>query len=184
MHTRTYFKTLTVLAFFMLTGCVSFSRSINKHEMPSSEDAYLYGRFVMAHTIDTMYGTHGAMGLDFSCKNNGRTYTIGFSVDEPVQVIKLPGGDTCSLVSITYTDSVGAWAGSNPVPPGLRQAIQYDAGKAYYLGDFVGSFGFADVRTLRWEVKDVTDNFLRTTREMKSLFRNLSAIPTENKMMH
>jgi hypothetical protein len=31
-------------------------------------------------------------------------------------------------------------------------------------------------------VKDVRDNYAKTTREMKSIFRKLSAIPTENKM--
>jgi len=36
---------------------------------------------------------------------------------------------------------------------------------------------------LRWEVTDVRDDFLKTTREMKSIFHNLSAIPTENKTM-
>ncbi|REG32848.1 hypothetical protein ATI61_104138 [Archangium gephyra] len=152
--------------------------------MPSSGDAYLYGRFFMKRTIDTLYGTHGSMGLDFACQNNNKTYTIGFAVEDPVQVIRIPGGDVCSLVSITYSDSVGGWAGTDPVPSkALSRAIHFEAGKAYYLGDFVGSFGYAGVNTLRWEVTDVRDDFLKTTREMKSIFHNLSAIPTENKTM-
>ncbi|HYO74354.1 MAG TPA: hypothetical protein VEU33_50595, partial [Archangium sp.] len=177
MHAHTRFTTWSILALVTSTGCVSFTPSIHPQDKPSSRDAYVYGRFRLVNTINTMYDTHGSMGLELECENNHKTYTIGFSMDEPIQVINIPGGDTCSWMRITFTDSIGAWAGSNSLSSKeLRRAIRYESGKAYYLGDFEASFGFADSKTLRWEITDVADNFQGTTQEMKSRFRNLSAI--------
>ena len=63
--------------------------------------------------------------------------------------------------------------------------MAFEAGKAYYLGDFQAETtqsGFPVV-TRTWRLKRARNDYARTTAQMKIGYPNLSALPTEDRMI-
>jgi hypothetical protein len=177
-------RILAALALPLLTGCSVFTSPISRHEKASQTDAYLYGRFSVSASSN-IYGLYPIIGLDFACKQNAAWYSIGFSKEDPLQVIKIPGGDTCSLVRISYARPGGLFVVKTElVPTEVRAPIRFEPGTAYYLGDFSSTSSAFDLGTrveMEWRLTGVSDRYARTTANMKSAFHGMSMIPTENK---
>lgn len=184
MHEKSKTRTWAVLALLPLMGCVNFESSLKKKAVVDTKDAYVYGRFPL-NTMQFKSSGYATVGLEFKCLRVNSTYSIGFSPKEPLQVIRIPGGDHCSLANFVFTDGNNA-AYRKPVPAELRKRLRFEAGTAYYLGDFEGRFELGGERgeTGYWSLTGVRDDFEKTTREMKSTFRNVASLPTENSMIH
>lgn len=168
---------------FALSGCAGYTRGINKQEPVQSEAAYLYGSFAInTPAIWLGLDSYATMGFGIACQSAqaSMTYTIRFSKDEPLQVIKIAPGQ-CTLREFVYTDGDGLVKGRKPAPDGLMKNAVFEKGKAYYLGDYkahvsLGSRWF-------WDIDGAWDHYSTTTGELRRNFPNLAVLETENRMM-
>ena len=87
----------------VLSGCAHYTAGVASNERASTSSAYLYGHFFV-RTTKKGFGVDGyqTMGLVVSCVN-GEQYTIRFSNQRQVQVIKIQPS-RCGLTEIVYTD--------------------------------------------------------------------------------
>ncbi len=63
---------------------------------------------------------------------------------------------------------------------------RFEAGKAYYLGDFYAATTTTVVGNTvqrNWNVKDAKDDYRNTSNAMRAAFPNLASVPTEDRMI-
>lgn len=185
MYLSYVWRPLVVCFFLISSGCAGYTPRISQDDKPTPNDAYLYGRFsIQAPKVFLSIDGHQSMGFALECKN-GERYVLRFSKDDPLQVIKIIPS-TCSLVELVYTNAEGAVASRKPAPPGAMQNSVFAAGKAYYLGDFFAESTQSiagNVINRQWRMTSMKDGYDATTQEMRTAFPNLSAVPTENRMI-
>ncbi len=168
----------------LLAGCAGYSPTVATDEKPTPKDTYLYGRFHILNPPKNLFTDNPqTMGFSFKCADE-KTYTVRFEPTEAVQVIKI-APSTCSLTEFVYTDHGGTQTTRKPVPDTLKREVVFEAGKAYYLGDFqaeTAQSGFP-VITRTWRLRSARNNYARTTEQLKAAYPNLSALPTEDRMI-
>jgi hypothetical protein len=181
MHTG--YRLLAALGVSLIAGCAGYSPTVATDEKPTATDAYLYGRFrIFAPTL--LLGEYQTMGFGFKCADE-KTYTIRFDMKDMVQVVKI-APSTCSLTELVYSNPHGLETGRKPVPDSLKRDVVFEAGKAYYLGDYQAeaaqtNTGLTITRT--WRLRGARNNYARTTEQLKAAYPNLSALPTEDRMI-
>ncbi len=161
---------------FALVSCTNYTRPISKKDIPTANDGYLYGRFSM----DVPKFTHQTMGLSIHCAD-GQSYVLRFTRKQPLQVVKI-APSTCSLDQIVYTAEDGIVSLRKPAPTGWMQNVKLEAGKMYYLGDFIAT-GWKERSTIYWKITDIRANFINTTKAVKENFPNLLEVPAEDRMV-
>ena len=177
---------ITSAAALLAAGCASYTPTIAKEDKPTGKEAYLYGRFHISSPVTrlAMQG-HQRMGFSLKCADDS-TYTIKFDRDEPLQVVRI-APSSCAMSEILYSDADGFIKGRKPAPDTLKKAVTYEAGKAYYLGDFYAEArqfpGGGNMHHWTWRVTNVTNDYRQTTDKLKSAFPNLSELPTENRII-
>ena len=185
MRIHRFLAGLGVCAVCALAGCAGYTPSINPNEKPSGQEAYLYGRFyIEAPASRLALDVHQTMGFVIKCAS-GETYTFRFSNDNALQVIKITPS-TCTLAEFIYTNSDGQVRSRKPAPEKLMRDARFDAGKAYYLGDFYAETTTTVIgRTIsrNWNIKNIRDDYKNTSTALKASFPNLSGIPTEDRMI-
>ena len=73
-----------------------------------------------------------------------------------------------------------------PAPAALQRPVAFQAGKAYYLGDFqaeASNWTSGTTIHTEWRLTSVRNDYRTTTEKMKSDFPNLSGVATENRML-
>ena len=172
-------------ALVIAAGCANYTASIRKDDKPTGQEAYLYGRFyIEAQKQKMSFDGHQTMGFTIACAS-GENYTLRFSNEEAVQVIKIKPS-TCSLTEFVYTNSDGQIRSRKKAPERLMHDARFDAGKAYYLGDFYAvttTTTIGNTISRNWNVKDARDDYLNTSNAMRALYPSLSALPTEDRML-
>lgn len=165
----------------MLAGCAGYSSTIGTEDKPGANDAYLYGRFhVDTREMKFTVSGYQTMGFVLKCADE-KTYTIRFVRDDAVQAIKITPS-TCSMAELVYTDADGFLRTRKPAPAALKKDVSFAAGKAYYLGDFEAESTYTG-GVQRWRVRSARNNYVATTEKLKASYPNLSALPTENRMI-
>ncbi len=176
---------VAVCAASLLAGCASYTPGISVDEKPTGKESYLYGRFfIEAPKAAISFDKHMSMGFAISC-SSGETYTLRFANEFPLQVIRI-APSVCSLAEFVYTDADGVIKSRKPAPKGLMKDARFDAGKAYYLGDFFAegtTAVYGRTRSTNWRIKTVKNDYGKTTADMKVVFPNLAVIPTEDRMI-
>ena len=174
-----------VVSVAALAGCASWTPSISKGEKPTGQEAYLYGRFyIEAQKQALALDGHQTMGFVIKCAS-GETYTLRFSNEEALQVIKI-APSTCSLAEFIYTNSDGQIRSRRRAPENLMHDARFDAGKAYYLGDFYAETTtrvIGNTISRNWNVKNVRNDYRNTSTALKAAYPSLSAVPTEDRMI-
>jgi hypothetical protein len=168
-----------------VVGCAAQTPSVTQDEKPTGREAYLYGRFfVEARGGKLALDGHQTMGFVIKCAS-GETYSFRSSNDNVLQVIKI-APSTCSLTEFVQTNADGQVRSRTRAPEKLMRDVKFDAGKAYYLGDF-----YAEASTTPagkspssvWSIKTVRDDYTNTSAALKAAYPNLAALPTENRMI-
>jgi len=174
---------VALAASMLLSGCASWSPPITTKDLPTGAEAYVYGRFKIDAPKSWLgFDGNQTMGFVFSC-SDGDKYTIRFSIDNPVEVIRIDPA-TCSMTEIIYTNGDGQILRRKAAPRDSMQNLVLVSGNAYYLGDFYASsqnaahFGGT---TMSWRINNARDDFKGTTAEMKSRFPNMVAIATTDR---
>ncbi len=176
---------VAICAVSALAGCAGYTPSILPNEKPTGQEAYLYGRFyIEAPASRLALDGHQTMGFVIKCAS-GETYTLRFSNENALQVIRITPS-TCSLTEFIYTNSDGQVRSRKPAPEKLMRDARFDAGKAYYLGDFYAETTTSVIgRTIsrNWNVKTVRNDYRNTSTALKAAYPNMSALPTEDRMI-
>jgi len=180
---RNGFRGITaIVSLSLVAGCAGYSPTVSTDEKPTAKDTYLYGRFhIMNPPRNAFTGNPQTMGFAFKCAE--KTYTVRFEPTDAVQVVKI-APSTCALTELVYTDHGATKVTRRPAPDGLKQNVAFEAGKAYYLGDFQAETtqsGFPVV-TRTWRVSSMR-NYARTTAQLRGSYPHLSALPTEDRMI-
>jgi hypothetical protein len=185
MRFHVFFIASAICIVSALGGCASYTPSVTQDEKPTGQEAYLYGRFyIEAKSGKLALDGHQTMGFVIGCAS-GDTYTFRFSNDSALQVIKV-APSTCSLTEIVYTNSDGQIKSRKRAPDKLMRDVKFDAGKAYYLGDFYAEATTSTLgNTIRsnWNIKTVRNDYTNTSAALKASFPNLAKLPTENRMI-
>jgi hypothetical protein len=184
VHSVRLHGALSALALALASGCAGYSPTVAPDEKPTSADAYLYGRFTILNPPRNLFTDNPqTMGFAFKCADE-KTYTVRFEPTDAVQVIKI-APSTCSLSEFVYTDHGATKTTRKPVPDTLKRELVFEPGRAYYLGDFQAETtqsGFP-VITRTWRLRSARNNYARTTEQLKAAYPNLSALPTEDRMI-
>src|SRR5262245_20156362 len=149
-----------------VTGCTISTPVVGYDASPQPEVGYLYGRFVQNEVITSILGRL-KLGLVLQEQHTNSTYTIEFQPGDVPSVIAVPPG-TYALIKL---------GGKSLRASPLTKPFVVDAGKAYYLADFVvqtSTLGSAS----GWQVEAIRDNYERTTAELQAKFPRLSLLPT------
>ena len=185
MRVHRFFKASAICAVSILAGCAGYTPSITQDEKPTGQEAYLYGRFyIEAKGGKLALDGHQTMGFVIKCASE-ETYTFRFSNDSALQVIRI-APSTCSLTEFVYTNADGQVRSRKSAPEKLMRDARFDAGKAYYLGDFYAEAATSvQGRTVSsvWNIKTVRNDYNNTSAALKAAFPNLAALPTENRMI-
>jgi hypothetical protein len=182
MRVRHFLKGSTICAFSALVGCAAHTPSITQDEKPTGQEAYLYGRFyIEAKSGKLALDGHQTMGFVIKCAS-GETYTFRSSNDNALQVIKI-APSMCSLTEIVHTNADGQVRSRKSAPEKLMRDARFDAGKAYYLGDFYAEAATPTRGAYYWNIKAVRNDYNNTSAALKAAYPNLAALPTENRMI-
>lgn len=173
-------KILGMASLMVLSGCVTYSKSVSVTEAASPDSAYIYGSFKIDAPKSwlAMQG-HQSMGFVFTCMDK-KKYTIGFKVENPLQLVKIPPTQ-CTLTDIVYSDADGMVMSTKPLTADAFSNRLFAAGKAYYLGDYFAKsenkYNFS-YTTTTWEIVDVKDNYIQTTQDMLRVYPNMRGFNT------
>jgi hypothetical protein len=174
-----------VVAVAALAGCASWTPNIGPGEKPTGQEAYLYGRFYIEAQKEMLaLDGHQTMGFTIKCAS-GQVYSLRFSNQDALQVIKI-APSTCSLAEIIYTNANGQIRSRKNAPQNLMHDARFDAGKAYYLGDFYAETTTKVVgNTIQrnWNVKTVKNDYRNSSNALKAAYPALAEVPTENRMI-
>jgi hypothetical protein len=175
---------LAILAPMLLAGCAAFTPSLGKSEVPAVANSYIYGRFyISTQKLWLAMAGHQTIGLSFKC-NTDSTVLVKLKVDDEVQVLKVPVDSKCNFHELVFTDADGVIKSKKPVPSAFNAENNFPAGKAYYLGDFIGNSTVTvggNMINRAWDLKPPFDNYEKTTEEMKKIYPAFATVPTENK---
>ena len=173
------------LAALLAAGCASFTPTVGKDEKPTGQEAYLYGRFsINTPAMRLTAQGHQTIGLLLKCTDN-QSYTIKFVREEALQVAKI-SPSTCNLAELVFSDADGFVNRRQPAPAEMQRAVAYQAGKAYYLGDYYAEAGQTPgLQSVRfsWRINSIIDDYVGTTQKLKTGFPNLAGVPTEKRML-
>ena len=176
---------LATCALAGLAGCAGYTPSITQEEKPTGQEAYLYGRFyIEAKSGKLALDGHQTMGFVIKCVS-GDAYTFRFSNDSALQVIKI-APSMCSLTEFVHTNADGQVRSRKSAPEKLMRDARFDAGKAYYLGDFYSEAATpvqGKVVSSVWNIKAVRNDYNNTSAALKAAYPNLAALPTENRLI-
>jgi hypothetical protein len=158
-------------------GCAHHTEGIRPTDPVDLGSVYFYGRFFIRSDMDAQ-----TVGLFMSC-SDGAEYRLWLSTDRMVQVIRAKPA-ICALTEVVYTNADGDIVSHLKPPAAWVHPSIFDAGHAYYLGDFVGATAFKvsnhilfNEYRVGWTMDAVDENFGLTTREMKRSFPNLATLP-------
>ena len=173
----------------VFAACATTTSAIGPDAEANPKYAYLYGRFfIKADEQEGSFVGHQQIVLRVWCRN-GRQYSIAFSTKRDVQVLEV-GPSSCALVEGVFTDQNGIVRHRQNVEPAKMLFHSYEAGKAYYLGDYFGRgiFSMTMHSTYNelfwsWAMDSADDRYESTTADMKATFRNLAALPTADKRL-
>jgi hypothetical protein len=119
------------------------------------------------------------MGFELRCANDAR-YVIRFSEEEPLEVFRISPGD-CAVAAIVFTTADGSVAGTREVPGWLATSLHYEAGQAYYLGDYFATCDVYPALFSRWRLREATDRYEDTAAKMRWNYPSLAALPVEDR---
>lgn len=173
----------------LLSACTQYTERLKKDEVIGSGDAILYGSFYIAAKETKLSGAgHATVGLQFECKD-GKKYIIRFYNSDPVHAIKISPA-TCDLKAVVTTNSDGIEQGRIAFIAPSTKNLQFQAGNAYYLGDFVSAHqqqsNYRGDRWEEWGMPMMLPRFEQTTAQALEKFPglgNLSRVDISRTML-
>jgi hypothetical protein len=182
-------RTSLFLALALLAGCAAHRTGLRQDEKPDPNVAYLYGRFYVKAEARSSLTSYPTVGLVISCADK-RFYEIIFTNKrDDVQVVKV-WPSRCGLFQVSQFDERGSRRQRVEVDPASRVFQDFEAGRAYYVGDYFGKAGIDHTyrndrlkRFRAWDMSPADDRYLSTTADLKRIYPGVGALPKENKRL-
>lgn len=178
-------KTSAVLAIalaLLLEGCASYSPAVSSKDPVSGDRAYLYGRFNMAKSWNTL-----KIGLVVKNLTTGREYTFRLKKKDDVYAVQVEPGEY-AITGLSFATGEGVLSGGKSFNG--RYAIptfHVAVGHGYYIGDYFGDtstsvavFGSFVNGNYTWALTSVKNDFEQTSRAFVSNNQGFQAIVTVN----
>ena len=176
-------------AWLCAAACASqFTPNLDVDEHPSKAHSFVYGRFEVNATPQELGAeSYDTMGLTLQC-SDGKLYRLRFEAAQPVLVIEVEPA-TCWISEVLFAESDGHILGRRLFQRGILDNMRFEAGRAYYLGDFFGNVrhsltpheqGFA-IET-RWNLNGMRNHYQNTTEDLVIAYPKLSRVPTVNQL--
>ena len=165
-------------------GCVKYTPALPTTYHPSANFAYLYGRF-SNHAESQVLAMDGyaTMGFKLACAD-GQRLTIRFSNKPGLQLFQVDPG-VCQMTEIVFSDADGGITGRRSAPPGWMGQRKFEAGRAYYLGDYWAEVThqakFPLMVEWHWDLTAEENNYATSTEALAATFRSFAGMPTEDK---
>ena len=123
-------------------GCAVPSSSISSDSRPDPKLAYVYGRFfVHAEGKPGGLSSYPTIGMVIGCGHQQYEYTIRFlNTRDTVQLVPIYPG-RCALMRMWRSDENGIPRGGGDLVPASPPFFDFEAGTAYYLGDYFAHAG-------------------------------------------
>jgi hypothetical protein len=173
---------------FMAACASQFTPKLDVEEHPSKAHSFVYGRFEVNATPQELGDdSYDTMGLTLQC-NDGKLYRLRFEAAQPLLVIAVEPS-TCWITEVVFAESDGHILGRRLFERGMLDNMRFEAGHAYYLGDFFGNVQqrlTADERGLghetRWNLNGVRNHYQNTTEDLFIAYPKLSRVRTVNQL--
>jgi hypothetical protein len=169
-----------MLGLSLLCDCANYTHGVSPDLQPTGKEAFVYGRFHVA-TPPSSSGLdgHPSMGLVMGCDNK-REYRIRFDDEKPlVAVAVVPSA--CWIMDVIFSDGDGRLLGTTSFDSIPLYNMRFEAGKAYYVGDFDGEIT-ETYGARHFRITDARDAFEATTRALLVEFPNLRSTPAVDQM--
>jgi hypothetical protein len=164
-------------------GCVQYTPALPTTYRPSADLAYLYGRFSIESESHALAADgYATMGFKLECID-GRTITIRFSNKPRLQVIEVNPG-VCQMTEIVFSDGDGGIKGRRLAPSGWMGRRKFEAGRAYYLGDYGAEYSHewkVFTTQLSWKLTSEENDYASSTKELAATFAGFAGMTTEDK---
>lgn len=171
---------------------------LSPSDAPSARAAYIYGFFGMDRKT---YLEHH-FGIVLAC-SNGKEHTLWFAHENPLLMFEIAPA-TCSLKYALVHDEI---TGNNfrfSMPRDALHNVEFQAGKAYYLGNLVARLeheakdkfmaavpNFSNrvvwrietTHKYEWKIVDSSNAYETDTRIMRQKFTNFKSIETEKRLL-
>ncbi|MGD8570092.1 MAG: tetratricopeptide repeat protein [Gammaproteobacteria bacterium] len=165
-------------------GCVSTEVALKRDAAVNAESSYVYGKFHIDGDGSTASSYNIALKLLHKIHQNSATEKyIGFETENDIYAVEVPAGDY-EFGSVVYMSDVGKVFFEkklNPESPIIKLHLQ--AGKAYYLGDYIGETSYTSgvtQYTIRWQLKSLKDKFGTTTKAFTDKYQKFNSIEKVN----
>jgi hypothetical protein len=172
-------------------GCAVPSSSISSDSRPDPKLAYVYGRFfVHAEGKPGGLSSYPTIGMVIGCGHQQYEYTIRFlNTRDTVQLVPIYPG-RCALMRMWRSDENGIPRGGGDLVPASPPFFDFEAGTAYYLGDYFAHAGidytYRNDRLKRyraWDMDPADGRYQSTTADMKRTFPWFARWHTEEALL-
>jgi len=149
---------------------------------PNANFAYLYGRFSIRSESSVLTNGYPTMGFKLVCAD-GHAYTIRFLNQPKIEVIEVTPS-ACQISEIVYSDASDGITGRRRAPPGWMSPRTFEAGRAYYLGDYEAEYAheWKIIETEHtWKLTSEENDYDSSTKDFAATFTGFAAMPTADK---
>jgi len=178
---------ITIILLLIISGCanLNYRPPLEPAFVPNPKKSYVYGRF----NLERDFMNKVRLALQIENMVNGSILSLRLLDKQQVYAVEVEPG-TYKLKGFVYAllGAVMEFETSKiplPVQPAfLKDRFSVEPGKAYYLGDYYGSSRrnsivanpvFVNV-TFRGGILGITQNFSKTTDELKTVLSGLTNI--------
>lgn len=164
-------------------GCVQYTPMLPTTYQPSANRAYLYGRFSIDSESHALAADgYATMGFKLECLD-GRILTLRFLNKPRLQVIEVNPG-VCQMTEIVFSGADGGIEGRRLAPAGWMAPRTFEAGRAYYLGDYGAEYSHqwhVVTTELNWKLTSEENDYASSTKELAATFAGFAGMPTDDK---
>lgn len=174
---------LIAMCGLLTASCVTTTPPISRLAAANPVSGYVYGKFVLRPAVDKAGWPKLKMALVIEREDAKGAATMEFSLRDRTLAYSLAPG-RYRISELIYADDEYKKMGSDPLPPhAVTGSIVIEAGKAYYLGDYLAATQFTpgfQVATYRWHLAALNDQFAETTHQLRAEYPGLSPLQPVN----
>jgi hypothetical protein len=176
------FTVCVSLIAMLLGSCATYSPAVSSTAAVNAGNAYLYGKFNMAKSWNTL-----KMGLVVKNLTSDREYTIRLKKQDDIYAVRVEPGEY-AITGLSYATGEGVLSGGKSFTGRYSiPTFHVASGNAYYIGNYFGaaSTNVAVVGSYvngnyRWALTQVNNDFEQTTRILVTINPGFSSLVSVN----
>lgn len=124
------------------------------------------------------------MGLVMRCYHDNE-YIFRFKQTSSVFAVKVEPSASCWVMSVVFSGHGLGFSKRILFPRGILDNMHFDAGKAYYIGDFYANVTInseSGAHGHLWKLEDLHNHYESTTAELIAQYPQLARVPSVNQL--